>query len=172
MGKSWVAGRSRSCGNLRSLGGACGLEQRLRGLEVGCGEPLGEAGVDRGQEVTRPRGPSLLMPLSSTRHPRAPALPVPVDRPHGDSWVSSPSISGSSVRAAGRGIRAVPLSRRTSRLLSSYVSRPARALRSAVRASWSRSAGWNRRLLPKSPVELSSGASPVAQPPCVRSLFQ
>jgi len=44
------------------LGDACGLEQRLRGLEVGGGEPLGEAGVDRGQEVTRRRGPSLLLP--------------------------------------------------------------------------------------------------------------
>ena len=37
-------------------------EQRLRGLEVGGDEPLGEAGVDRGQEVTRRRGLSLLLP--------------------------------------------------------------------------------------------------------------
>jgi hypothetical protein len=41
---------------------ACGLEQRLRGLEVGGSEPLGKAGVDRGQEVTRGGGPSLPMP--------------------------------------------------------------------------------------------------------------
>src|SRR5262245_21162915 len=37
-------------------------EQRVRGFEVGGGESLGEAGVDRGQEVTRRCGPSLLMP--------------------------------------------------------------------------------------------------------------
>src|SRR5215831_16167538 len=44
------------------LSDACGLEQLLRGFEVGGGEPLGEAGVDRGQEVARRRGPSLLLP--------------------------------------------------------------------------------------------------------------
>jgi hypothetical protein len=60
--ESQVARRSRSCRNLPSLGDACGLEQRFRGLEVGCGEPLGEAGVNRGQEVTRRCGPSLLLP--------------------------------------------------------------------------------------------------------------
>src|SRR5262249_57248661 len=57
-----LARRSRSCRNWQVLGDACGLEQRLRGFEVRCGEPLGEAGVDRGQEVTRRRGPSLVMP--------------------------------------------------------------------------------------------------------------
>src|SRR5262245_2827243 len=41
---------------------ACGFEQRFRSLDVGGGEPLGEAGVDRGQEITRRRSPSLLMP--------------------------------------------------------------------------------------------------------------
>src|SRR6267154_1716998 len=61
MGNIGGAGRvlAETCGVLRD---ACGLEQRLRGLEVGGGEPLGEAGVDRGQEVTRRHGPSLLLP--------------------------------------------------------------------------------------------------------------
>src|SRR5262249_35225995 len=47
---------------LRSLADAWGVEQCLRGFEVGGGEPLGEAGVDRGQEVARRRPPSLALP--------------------------------------------------------------------------------------------------------------
>src|SRR5215468_7762000 len=50
-------------GDTRGVSGeACGLEQLLCGLEVGGGEPLGEAGVDWGQEVGRRRPPSLPLP--------------------------------------------------------------------------------------------------------------
>ena len=41
-----------------------GLEQCLRGLEVSRREFLGEASVDRSQEVTGRRGPSLPMPAT------------------------------------------------------------------------------------------------------------
>ena len=59
--RRWVRQKGFMC-RRRPLRDAETAEQRLRGFEVGGGEPLGEAGVDRAQEFTRRRGPSLLMP--------------------------------------------------------------------------------------------------------------
>src|SRR5262249_5375730 len=49
----------RKCGG---SGDARGLEQRLCGPEVGCGESLGEAGVGRAEDIMHGRSPSLLVP--------------------------------------------------------------------------------------------------------------
>src|SRR5439155_23725511 len=61
-------------------------EQRLRGLELGGVEALGEPPVDRGQELTRRAGATLLMPQpgeadgAAQLHGQHPLPPRPVQR--------------------------------------------------------------------------------------------